>query len=198
MISPLSYLEVLEVEVGEIKSSWELAMEKAEKLGKLSPEELRKQEEEKYDSIAQVLAEKLLGGLAFWQLEIDLDKYGAQQGAQVRAALRRKLIEAIKLSNPDMLPTILEGLSNLMDSATLKPVKEEIEQLFQEYEEFEQKEARQGEEAAREVLHQLRISGSAISGVNPRVLPEWGHRLETLAQPLTERLESLKSKLKAA
>ena len=34
--------------MGEIKSAWEIAMEKAEKLGKLPPEELRRQKEEKY------------------------------------------------------------------------------------------------------------------------------------------------------
>lgn len=184
--------------MGEIKSSWELAMERAEKLGKLSPEELRKQEEEKYDSIAQALAEKLLGGQAFWQLEVDLKKYGAREGEGVKTALRSKLIQGIRLGDPDRLKGVVEGLSNLMDPARLEPMKDELEQLFQEYAEFEQKEAGRAEEAAREVLHQLRISGSAISGVNPQVLPEWRQRLESLARPFEERLESLKSKLTAA
>ena len=32
--------------MGEIKSAWQIAMERAEKLGRLSPEELKKQKEE--------------------------------------------------------------------------------------------------------------------------------------------------------
>ena len=181
--------------MGEIKSSWELAMEKAEKLGKLSPEEIRRQEEEKYASIAQVLTEKLLGGLAFWQLEVDLEKYGDQEKERVKWALRRKLIEEIQLGAPERLRAIMDGLSKLTDPAALKPVQEELGQLFEEYADFEQKETRQVGEMARGILHQLRISGSAIGGVNPQVLPEWRQALETVSQPYLERLEALKSKL---
>jgi len=181
--------------VGEIKSSWELAMERVEKLGKLSPEEIRKQEEEKYASIAQVLAERLLGGLAYWQLEVDLEKYGAKEREQVKAALRRKLIEEIELGKPEILERVADGLSKLTDPDTIQPVKTEIEQLFQEYAEFEKKETRQVGEAAREVLHQLRISGSAISDVNPQALPEWQQTLDNMAQPYMDKLEVLKAKL---
>ncbi len=181
--------------MGEIKSSWELAMERVEKLGKLSPEELRKQEEEKHSAIAQVLAEKLLGGLAFWQLEVDLEKYSAREREQVKAALRRKLVDEIELGNRERLERVMEGLAKLIDPDGLKSVRDEMEQLFQEYEEFEQKEARQVAEAAREVLHQLRISGSAISDLNPGALPEWRQKLDSMAEPYRNRLESLKAKL---
>ena len=54
--------------MGEIKSAWEIAVERVEGLGKLSPEELRRQKEEEYALIGQVLADKYLGGLGFWQL----------------------------------------------------------------------------------------------------------------------------------
>ena len=47
-VNLLSCSSVLEVSVGEIKSAWELAMEKVERLGKLSPGELKRQKEEKY------------------------------------------------------------------------------------------------------------------------------------------------------
>lgn len=181
--------------MGEIKSSWELAMEKVERLGKLSPEELKRQEEEKHATIAQVLTEKLLGGLAFWQLQVDLDKYGAHQRESVKAALRKKLVDEIELGKREKLGKILDGLSNLMDPEELKSVKHEVEQLLQDYAEFEQKAAREVEEAAREVLHQLRISGSAIGGINPGVLPEWQEELDTVARPYKERLEALKEKL---
>ena len=39
--------------VGEIKSAWELAMEKVDKLGKFSPEELRQQKEDRCGSIGR-------------------------------------------------------------------------------------------------------------------------------------------------
>lgn len=182
--------------MGEIKSSWELAMEKVERLGKLSPEELKRQEEEKHAAIAQVLAEKLLGGLAFWQLQVDLEKFGAHEREPVKAALRRKLVDEIELDKGEKLERVLDGLSNLMDTEELNPVKHDLGQLLQEYEEFEQKATREVEEAAGEVLHQLRISGSAIGGINPGVLPEWQERLDTVAGPYKERLEALKAKLR--
>ena len=61
--------------MGEIKSAWEIALEKVDKLGELSPEELKRQKEEKYALIGQALADKYLGGLDLWQLDVELDKY---------------------------------------------------------------------------------------------------------------------------
>jgi hypothetical protein len=181
--------------MGEIKSAWEIAMERVEGLGKLSPEELRKQKEEEYALIGQVLADKYLGGLGFWQLEVELDKYGAEERELVKRALISKLAQAIELGNYERLDKAMEGISGLKQKKRIKEIKDEIEQLFQEYKQVEEKESREVEKSAREILHQLRISGSAIGTINPKVIPQWQQGLDRLAQPYQEKLERLKQKL---
>jgi hypothetical protein len=189
----------LESVVGEIKSAWELAMEKVEKLGKLSPEEVRRQKEEKYGSIGQGLAEKYLTGLALRDVRIELDKYKGEERELVRAALASKLIDAIELGDAERLSKVIEGISelNLKSREGLAGIRAEIEQLFAECREAEQKKRREVETAARGVLHQLRISGSAIGSVNPEVVPEWKNELDKIALPYRERLDDIKARLRS-
>ena len=185
--------------MGEIKSAWELAMEKVEKLGKLSPEELQRQKAEKCGSIGQGLAEKYLTGLALRDVRIELDKYKGEERELVRAALASKLIDAIELGDAERLLKVIEGISelNLKSREGLAGIRAEIEQLFAECREAEQKKRREVETAARGVLHQLRISGSAIGSVNPEVVPEWKNELDKIALPYRERLDSLKARLRS-
>jgi hypothetical protein len=189
----------LESVVGEIKSAWELAMEKVEKLGKLSPEEVRRQKEEKYGSIGQGLAEKYLTGLALRDVRIEMDKYKGEEGELVRAALASKLIDAIELGDAERLSKVIEGISelNLKSREGLAGIRGEIEQLFEEYREAEQKKRREVDAAARGVLHQLRISGSAIGSVNPEVVPEWKNELDKIALPYREKLGDIKDRLRS-
>ena len=185
--------------MGEIKSAWELAMEKVEKLGKLSPEEVRRQKTEKCGSIGQGLAEKYLTGLALRDVRIELDKYKGEERELVRAALASKLIDAIELGDAERLSKVLEGISelNLKSREGLASIRAEIEQLFAECREAEQKKRREVETAARGVLHQLRISGSAIGSVNPEVVPEWKNELDKIALPYREKLGDIKARLRS-
>jgi len=187
----------LETVVGEIKSAWELAMEKVDKLGKLSPEELRRQKEDKCKSIGQGLAEKYLGGSSLRDLKIELDKQKGEERELVRAALASKLIDAIELGNAERLVKVVEAISGLKlkDEGGLLAARNELEEFFAEYREAEQKRRREVETAARGVLHQLRISGSAIGGVNPEVVPEWRSELNEIAEPYREKLDDMKARL---
>ena len=183
--------------MGEIKSAWELAMEKVDKLGKLSPGELRKQKEDKCRSIGQGLAERYLGGLTLRDLKLELDKHKGAEGELVKAALVSKLTDAIELGEAERLARVVEGITeiNIKSRDVLAGVRAEMEQLFGEYREAEQKKRREVETGARAVLHQLRISGSAIGGVNPEVVPEWKSELDEIAQPYRERLNEIKARL---
>ena len=185
--------------MGEIKSAWELAMEKVEKLGKLSPEEVRRQKTEKCGSIGQGLAEKYLTGLALRDVRIELDKYKGEERELVRAALASKLIDAIELGDAERLSKVIEGISelNLKSREGLASIRAEIEQLFAECREAEQKKRREVDAAARGVLHQLRISGSAIGSVNPEVVPEWKNELDKIALPYREKLGDIKARLRS-
>lgn len=179
----------------EIKSAWEIAMEKVEKLGKFSPEELKKKNEEKFAQIGQVLADKYLGGLDLWQLEIELDKYGIDERALLKEAVASKLAQAIELENYERLSSVIDGISYLKQGGTIREIEDEIKELFQEYKQAEQEGSKEIEKSAREILHQLRISGSAIGAVNPKAVGEGQQELDRLAQPYRERLEPLKQKL---
>lgn len=192
---PAFPFQILEASMGEIKSAWEIAMEKAEKLGKLSPEELKRQRAEKYALIGKVLADKYLGGLGLWQLEVELDKYSVVEREEVKKDLAGKLAQAIELGNDERLIKAMEGISYFERGEKIREIEEEIEQLFQEYQQAEQKEKERMDGEAKEILHQLRISGSAIGAINPKAINEWQQDIERLAQPYKERLEQLKQKL---
>jgi hypothetical protein len=187
----------LETIVGEIKSAWELAMEKVDKLGKLSPEELRQQKEDRCRSMGQGLAEKYVSGSSVRDLKLELDKHKGEERELVRTALASELIGAIDLGDTERLSKVIEGISelDLKDKGRLIDIRAEIGQLFGEYREAEEKKRREVDSAARGALHQLRISGSAVGGVNPEVFPEWKSELDRIAQPYRERLDHIKAKL---
>ncbi|MDM8001189.1 MAG: hypothetical protein QUS33_14675 [Dehalococcoidia bacterium] len=185
--------------MGEIKSAWELAMEKVDKLGKLSPEELRQQREDRCRSIAQSMAEKYLSGSAVRDLRIELDKQKLEERDLVKAALASRLIEAIELGDAEKLSRVLQALSELKlgSAEDLTGIKAEVEQLFGEYREAERKKRHEVETAARGVLHQLRITGSAVGSLNPEVVPEWKTELDKVARPYRERLDDMKARLRS-
>ena len=125
--------------MGEIKSAWEIAMEKVEKLEKLSPEDLRRKQEEEYTLIGAVLANKYLGGLDQWQLEVELDKHSSGERVSLKEAVASKLAQAIELGNHERLGRIIEGISYLKQGEAVGGIGNEIEQVFQEYRQAEQK-----------------------------------------------------------
>jgi len=181
--------------MGEIKSAWEIAMEKAEKLEKLPPEELRRQKEEKYASIGQVLVDKYLGGLDLWQLDVELDKYSGKEKDILRKMVTSKLVQSIDLESHEGLAKIMEGISYLKQVEDITKIGEKLDQLFQEYKQVEQRKNEEMGKSTMDILHRLRISGSAIGGMNPKAIGEWQQESDRLAQPYRERLEPLKQRL---
>ncbi|OGO03461.1 MAG: hypothetical protein A2Y72_06765 [Chloroflexi bacterium RBG_13_53_26] len=185
--------------MGEIKSAWEIAMEKAEKLGRLSPEEFKRQRRQELDPVGQGLADRYLGGLGLWQLRVELDRYKGEEKTLVTEALISGLVQGIELGNNERLVKIIEGISGLRENESpgIREIEGEVGTLFQEYQEVEQKERRKIEDSVRGILHQLRISGSAIGGINPKVMPEWQQALDAFAEPYATRLEELKERLRS-
>lgn len=183
--------------MGEIKSAWELAMEKVEKLGKLSPEELRQEKEDRCRAIGEGLAERYLAGMPLRDLKVDLDKNKGEDRDLVEASVGLWLVAAIELGDTQQLTKVLEALPAISVKARegLPRIKAEIEALFEEHREADQKRRRELETAARGVLHQLRISGSAVSSVNPDVVPGWRSELDQIARPYRERLSGIKARL---
>jgi len=182
--------------MGDIKSAWEIAMEKAERLGKLSPDERRRQREQEYSSIGRLLADKYLAGLALWQLEVELDKYTGEQKKLASSALLSRLADAIELGSPERLERALDGILALKQNEPgVAGIKDEIVRLLRKYRQEEDRGKREAEESAREVLSRLGISGSAIGSVRPETIPECKQSLDDLARPYEQRLGELKARL---
>jgi len=127
-------------------------------------------------------------------------RYFAQYGLNpeegkkmIRQAILNYLVEAIDLKSFALLERATQGIAKIEPKT--KPIIEQINQLAQEYEEDWRKKRREIESKGRETLHQLRISGSAISHINIEAKQEWQQFLYQLAQPFQERLDALKGEL---
>ena len=181
--------------MGEIKSAWEIAQEKADKLGELSPEEKKRQKEDRCRLIGKSLAEKYLSQHDIRLLEAELSKHSAHDKDAIRQAAIHRLIESIDLRYTLTLDKISQGILSLANTATVVETLGKIKELFQEYGETENREKQETEKAGREILHQLRISGSAIGQINIRANKEWQEKLSSLAHPFEARLSNLKQEL---
>jgi hypothetical protein len=181
--------------VGEIKSAREIAQEKVSKLGELSPEEKRGQIQDRCRMIGKSLAEKYLSQYDIRLLETELNKDNAQDKELIRQAAIQRLTEEINLRYGSKLNKITQGILTLANNATAVETIGKIKGLFQEYEEAENRARQEIENAGMEILHQLRIAGTAISQINIRAKEEWEQRLHQLTAPFEERLKQLKQEL---
>ncbi len=184
--------------MAEIKSAWEIAQEKASKLGELSPQERTRQKEERLQLIGTSLAEKYLSQGDVRLLEIELGKCSSQDRELVRKAALGRLVENIDLTHGVNLDEIVQGITALYHTEAVTQAVDKIRALFQEYHELEKKQRQEIYKVGREMLHQLRISGTAISLINIHAKGEWKKRLESIAQLFVERLNSLKQELLTA
>jgi hypothetical protein len=181
--------------MGDIKSSWEIIRNKVDALGDLSPEERKKQSEERCQPIGKSLADEFLAGRDIRQVEKDLLKYPVEDRNCIRQFAIRHLIDVIKLENSSILDRTISGILTLSGKEDTEKIIARINDIFCEYGDMEKSERNNIEAAGREMLHQQRISGSAIAMINLRAKEEWRRKLSELAQLFEERLTKLKNEL---
>jgi len=182
--------------MGELKSAWEIAQEKANRLGKLSAEEKEQQEKQRYRQIGQVLAQKWLDSSQQLDMTTELNKHEEKERDIIKQAVIEHLVEAIEFTTTrgiNSVKKVIEAINSL--GPELQPKAEEIGQLVQEYEEAEQKIRRELESNYRETLHQLRISGTAIDAINIEADHKWQLARQGLVETFTPRLNDLKQAL---
>lgn len=182
--------------MGELKSAWEIAQERARRLGRLSAEEEAEQEVQRYRQIGQALAQRWLDGAQESDIAAELENHEEQKRDIIKQAMVERLAEAIDLRSAqgtDRIRRVIGAISALKPAA--KPKAEEITLLLQEYEEAQDRIRERLEESARQKLHQLRISGTAIGGINLQANPEWQRAHQDLVQSLAPRLNNLKEAL---
>jgi hypothetical protein len=182
--------------MGDLKSSWEIAQERANRLGKLSAEEKEQQERQGYRQIGQLLAQKWLDSSRQVDMTAELNKYEEKGRDIIKQAVIEHLVEAIEFTTTqgiNSVKRVVEAISSLRPE--LQPKAEEIGQLVQEYEEAEQKIRQDLESNYRETLHQLRISGTAVDAINIETNNQWQLARQELVEAFTPRLNDLKQAL---
>ena len=182
--------------MGDLKSSWEIAQERANRLGKLSAEEKEQQERQGYRQIGQVLAQKWLDSSRQLDMAAELNKHEEKGRDIIKQAVIEHLVEAIEFTTTqgiNSVKRVVEAISSLRPE--LQPKAEEIGQLVQEYEEAEQKIRQDLESNYRETLHQWRISGTAVAAINIETNNQWQLARQELVEAFTPRLNDLKQAL---
>lgn len=185
--------------MGEMKSAFERAFEKVDKLGKLSPEEMREREEAEYTPVGRAIADRFLGHGHKQILKEEVERYSTdEKGIVVRATLSR-LVEAIDVSSGDLIQRSLDGLLTLKGKERIGGTIDRIKILFTEFQEERvqeyEREKENIEKSEREMLHQLRITGSAVGAINPKASESLSLVYEQLNARFKERLEVLKQEL---
>jgi len=153
------------VEEKRIKSAWEIAMEKIEKMGELTLKEKREMKEKEYAPKGKVMAERFLDEVIGPRyLEIELQKFKNDEKEIVKKAAFEVFKEAIAMEEFSKSQRALEGISVL--GKEIADLKDKISFLFEEYK-------IKIEKAIREREEQLKISGSAIGEINLEATEIW-------------------------
>ena len=179
--------------MSELKSAWEIALEKSNKLGKVSPQEERQYHEEKCRQIGTAIVRRYLDDPRGQLLISQLKAYSEEEENLIRKAALNELMAALDLGNPTELGEICQGIASLEPAS--QPVVEQIAQLAQEYEKARREARRELETKGREVLHRLRISGTAVGDINVEASAEWPEKEQSLVADFGRRLDSLKQEL---
>ena len=99
--------------MGELKSAYERALERVEKLGALSPQELRETKDAEQSAIGRALAERYLEHGYERPLVEGLERYhGDDRGVVVKGALSR-LVAEIEFDNGQATDRALQGIEAL-------------------------------------------------------------------------------------
>jgi len=186
----------------EMKSAFDRAMERADKMGKLSAEEMRQRQEVEYLPVGRAIAERYLNHGHEQLFKEEVDKHpDERRGIVVRAALKG-LVEAVSLTGYERTEKALNGVLALIGDGRVDAVNSVIGGITGLLAEFSQElERKYGEEqeriekSERELLHQLRISGSAVGAINMAASQAWGKVYREFSSPFEERLEGLKGEL---
>ena len=179
--------------MGDIKNAWEIAQERANRLGKLSAEEQKEQKEQECRQIAAGLAQDYLDFSETQDITTMLDKHSGEEKSLIESALFSLLTEAITFDSQSRAEKAVRGIVTLEPKA--QPIVGRMMDLLTEYHQAGEKIRKGVESRVKEVLHQLRISGSAIGEINIEGSPQQQQDLQRFRAPLEQQLDALKRDL---
>ena len=184
---------------GKIKSTIELAMEKAAKLPRLTEEELRQQREKEYGPRGRAIAGRFLAGdLEAEELEGELSGYGGEAGGIVRRAFLTSMCQAMDLEHAAATARASEGIEALVRDDQIRGAIRRAGEILGDYGEQRERDFARAERAEAVVLRELGIAGSAIRpnmeqsakwrGIRERLLEAFRPKLDEIRRDLSDRL----------
>lgn len=181
-----------------IKSAWEIALGKAEKLGKPSKEDLERGRLENLNLIGKGISVRYLSGAPSKDVEIGLKKYHGQDREIVTAAISRELVSNMFLDDPEKNERIMEILPVIIRSReneeALNAIKNLLGQYMQAVSGEMEKSLPQTEKEIIEELIKVGIAGSALKP-NLENSPRISQSCEIIKKEYSPRLEALKETL---
>ena len=165
----------------ELKSAFDLAMERAQKLGDLSAQERQRSREEKFRAIGEALGKRYLDGLPLRDVEIELRRYEENRRIVIRHLLSFLL--------DTLAPGNYEGAENVL--AAVQHYSNEHQKAIEQA--WEEKRIKLG--AARR--KELKLRGISGSAVEPAIesSPEWLEIKQGLIASYQKRFEETKTPL---
>ncbi|MDO8669988.1 MAG: hypothetical protein Q7O66_00975 [Dehalococcoidia bacterium] len=187
------------MESGKIKTALEIALERADRLGAASTEELRRQEEEKHRLIGKGLAERYLVGLPLREVEEQIKKISG--AAMAKGSFLETLGDAIGPVDSAREQSLLNAILFFAASESVQSLVNEITQLQRLNFSSEERDLRaRREELAGEataLYETWGIAGSAVM-VNIDVNEGWLRAQADLEAAAEDRLTPLRLRLKLA
>jgi hypothetical protein len=180
---------------GKIKSTIELAMEKAARLPRLTEEEIRQRREEEYAPRGRAIAERFLtGDLSETGLDVELGRYPDEQGETVRRTFLETMCGSIDLEDAETSARAFEGIAVLVRDEHLEEASRRSSGIAREYQEQREREFAKAEEAESGSLRDLGVSGSAIR-LNMAHSQRWREKRNELLQRFRPWLEEIQRAL---
>ncbi len=181
-----------------IRSAREIAAEKVEKMGRLTADERKRLREQELGQVGAALVEKYFGSNDERVLESGLERYDDAGRKLLSRVVLERLLSAVELRSPGRLDAVIRGIARLPGAERLEAGAARLRDVFARYRQAEDEVRGQIEREGREVLHRLRVAGTAVEEINIRARPEWEQKVRGLAEPFVQELESIKQELMSA
>ena len=182
-----------------IKSAFEIAMEKISDLPELTREEIEEQKKKEFEPVGDAVGKKYLSGTILdGELSLELARHSGSEQRIVRTACIARLCREIGLENDREIPLkALKGLKLLASEkgSAVEGAVNGFREIFNEFVEQKEGKRRQFEVLAMEKLSRLGISGSAVRP-NLSEDSDWKEQLRKLRNHYEPRLADIRRRLR--
>jgi len=175
----------------ELRSAFDIAMERAQKLGDMSAQERQRSREEEFRAIGEALGKRYLDGMPIRDVEIELRRYEENRQIVIRHLLSF-LLDALAPGNSEGAENILTAIQHYSgDPGAVARLRN----LFNEYQKaieqsWKEKQIKLGAAQRKE----LKLRGISGSAVEPAIeaSPEWLQTKQELFAAYQKRFEETK------